>query len=117
MFETTGFVTIIILLKLAAGAMLGLAISWLILRSNSTWKPAVLAAVASGLLFITGSGLVGWASSHEAWMNGKRMDIAPWGENLLWRNRIVEHELLICLLPSSLAALAISFGFRKSPHK
>jgi hypothetical protein len=117
MFKTTGFVTILILLKLAVGAVLGLVISWLILRSNFTWKPAVLAAVASSLLFIVGSGLVGWASSHEAWMNGKRMDIAPWGENLRWRNRIAENELLICLLPSSLAALAVSLNFRKSSHK
>jgi hypothetical protein len=113
MFETTGLVTVVILIRLLVGCVTGLAIAWLVLRSKLTLKAAVYAAIVSSVLFIVGSGLIGWASSHEAWLNGKRLDVAPWGEDLRWRNRIAENEALICFGPTALAAAAVSLAFRK----
>jgi uncharacterized protein YneF (UPF0154 family) len=113
MFETTGLVITVIVIKLLVGAITGLVIAWVILRSKITRKPAILAAIASSVLLILGSGLVGYASAHEAWLNGKRLDVAPSGEDLRWRNRIAEYEALICFGPSALAAGAIAFAFRK----
>jgi hypothetical protein len=113
MFVTTGFIAVVILIKLLVGWVTGLAIAWLILRSKLTLKASVCAAIVSSALFILGSSLVGWASSHEAWLNGKRLDIAPWGEDLRWRNRIAEHEALICFGPTVLVTGAIALAFRK----
>ena len=113
MFITTGMATIMILAKLLVGFLAGLVVAWVVLRSRMTLKAAVLAAIASAFLFILASGFVGWASSHEAWLNGKRLDVAPWGEDLRWRNRIAENEALICFVPSALAACAVAYMFRK----
>ncbi len=113
MFETTGFVAVVILIKFLVGCVTGLAIAWLALRSKLTLKASVCVAIVSSILFILASGLVGWAGSHEAWLDGKRLDVAPWGEDLRSRNRIAEHEALICFGPTALAAGAIALVFRK----
>lgn len=66
--------------------------------------PVLLSAV----LFLIASGFVGWADSHSAIDNGRRLDYAPWGEDLRFRNWIVEHEWLIMLGPSFTAGVAYS---------
>ena len=65
------------------------------------------ASFAVGVVFVLVSGVAGWAASHAAFENGQRMDIAPWGENLRFRNAIAGNEVLLSILASiGTAALA-----------
>jgi hypothetical protein len=113
MFETASSIALDTLLKLFAGGVIGFTTAWLVLRSKLTLKASVRTAVVSSSLFILSFPFVGWARSHEAWLNGRRLDVAPWGENLRLKNRIADNEALICIGPPILAAGAIALAFRK----
>jgi hypothetical protein len=62
--------------------------------------------ILRAVLFVTSSGLVGWADMHSAIQDGRRLDVAPSGEDLRLRNRIVEHDMLIMFAPGFFVALA-----------
>lgn len=66
--------------------------------------------ILGALGFVMASVVCGWAGAHEAFLNGQRVDVAPWGENLWLRNRIVEHEGLSCI--SSRCLVASIVGIR-----
>jgi hypothetical protein len=57
------------------------------------------------MAFLLISGIAGWAGSHAAFMNGRRMDVAPWGEDLRLRNFIAQNEGLLCVVGASIAAV------------
>ena len=59
------------------------------------------------MVFVLVSGIAGWADSHAAFENGRRMDVAPWGEDLRLRNAVAGNELLLCVIASvGIAALS-----------
>jgi hypothetical protein len=100
MFMTWQLALVIIALKFVIGAVIGLAVAGLVYRTRF-----LRGAVFGGVMFLLASGLAGWADSHAAFMNGRRIDVAPWGENLWLRNRIVENETAICVVSTCGAAL------------
>ena len=107
-------VLIIIAVKSLAGAALGLIVTAIVRRSRTTIGLAIGGALLGTLGFLVGASLVGWADAHSAIENGRRLDTAPWGEDLRLRNRIVENAALIyvisaCLLP--LLGLSIRSAF------
>jgi len=93
MFMTPGLALFLIALKLVLGALIGLGTVALAYR-----RRFLRGAVFGGIMFVLASGLAGWADSHAAFMNGQRVDVAPWGENLWLRNRIAENETVICVV-------------------
>jgi hypothetical protein len=109
MFMTPGFALILIALKFVLGALIGLGTVALAYR-----KRFLRGAIFGGVMFVLASGLAGWADSHAAFMNGRRVDLAPWGENLWMRNRIVENETVICVVSACGAALLAGVKARSS---
>lgn len=100
MFMTPGLALILIALKFGLGAVIGLGTVALVYRARF-----VRGAVVGGVVFVLASGLAGWAGSHAAFANGRRLDVAPWGEDLWLRNRIADNETMICLVSTCGAAL------------
>ena len=76
MFMTSGIAVVFIVVEYLIGALIGAATAALIYRSRTTGIRAIRAALVAGLAFVFGSGLAGWADSHAAFYNGRRMDIA-----------------------------------------
>jgi hypothetical protein len=100
MFMTPQFALIVIALKFVVGAVIGLCAVALVYRARF-----VRGVIFGGVVFVLASGLGGWADSHAAFMDGRRLDVAPWGENLWLRNRIAENETAIAVVSSCGAAL------------
>jgi hypothetical protein len=105
MFMSPGFAVVFIILELIAGSVIGFVVAALVFWRRFTLGVALMAPVLGGLAVLVASGVVGWADSHAAFYNGRRLDLAPWGENLWLRNRIAEHGLLLCLVSTCTAAL------------
>jgi hypothetical protein len=114
LFMTTGLAVILIVLRFAVGSVIGLAVVAVIYRSRIGVTLALRGALFAGAGFLIASGIVGWAGSHSAFQNGKRLDLAPWGEDLRLRNRIAENELVLCVSGSVLAALLAGVRLRKA---
>lgn len=108
MFVTWQFALVIIALKFLIGSVIGLAVVALVYRTRF-----LRGAIFGGVMFLLASGLAGWADSHAAFMNGRRLDRAPWGENLWLRNRIVENETTICVVSTCGAALLAGIRRRR----
>jgi hypothetical protein len=76
-------------------------------RRRLTMPRTLRASLAAGVVFVLVSGVAGWAGAHAAFENGRRIDIAPWGEDLRIRNAIAENEVLLCVITSiGIAVLA-----------
>jgi hypothetical protein len=107
MFLTSSMVALLVALKFGAGFIVGAAIAKLIYRSTVTRARILRASLAAGVVFVLVSGAAGWADSHAAFENGRRMDVAPWGEDLRLRNAFTGNEILLCVIASiGMAALA-----------
>lgn len=110
MFATSGIVAMLVGLKLVLGVVLGAGTANLMYRSRLTTTRTKRASVAAALAFVLTSGLAGWAGAHAAFENGRRMDIAPWGEDLRLRNAIAENESLLCVAASIACAALVNVG-------
>jgi hypothetical protein len=118
MFMTVELAIYIIIFKAIFGATIGAVESAFFYRGLLKW-PGMLRGISLGIFgFLTGSFLAGWASQHEAFYNGKRVDVAPWGENLWLRNRVVEYKFLLSFLLATIAVLLGHkvFGQGRSIH-
>ena len=90
-------------MKVLIGCVIGAAETVLLYRSQSTLR-TFLRGIALGVVgYLTGAFLAGWGDAHTYFVNGKRMDQAPWSENLWLRNRLAENEFLLSLLLASIA--------------
>jgi hypothetical protein len=96
---------------LAAGAVIAWCVARLVYRSRVTTGLVVRAVIFGSVMFVAGMLLSGWADNHAYFLNGRRSDMTPWGENLWLRNRLAEHGLLIAVLGSCGAGLLA--GIRK----
>lgn len=105
---------IFIAMKVFIGAIVGAFTTWVIHRSHLRLRNLMMAALLSSFAYLLASGVAGWADSHAAFENGRRLDIAPWGEDLPTRNWIVEHKLLIALGSSVLVALVYGMWSQSS---
>ena len=105
-----GLVAVFIGFKLVIGSLIGLFVTALRYRSRLGFVVAVRAMVISGVVFVLVSGLAGL---HAAFQNGHRINVAPWGEDLRWRNLIAENELLLCIVSSSAASCFAGFRLGK----
>jgi hypothetical protein len=108
MLITWQFLIFVILVKVLIGSVIGIAVTALLYRSQSTFSAFLRGIVLGVLGYLTGAFLAGWGDEHSYFFNGKRMDQAPWGENLWLRNRLAENEFLLSLL---LASIAILIGY------
>jgi hypothetical protein len=108
MFITSGIVIVIVALKFALGFVIGAATAKLIYRSRLTRIRTLRASLAAGVVFVLISGVAGWAGTHVAFENGRRMNVAPWGEDLRMRNAIAGNEALLCVSASIGIAALIS---------
>ncbi len=107
MFVTTGIVAVLVGMKFLIGFIIGFATAKVIYRSRLTRARTLRASLAGGVVFVLVSGVAGWANSHAAFENGRRMDFAPWREDLRLRNAIAGNEVLLCVVASiGIAALA-----------
>ena len=107
MFLTTGIVAVLVGLKFIAGFIIGAVTAMVMYRRRLTVAQTLRASLGAGVVFVLVSGVAGWAGAHAAFENGRRMDIAPWGEDLRFRNAIAEKEILLCVITSiGIAALA-----------
>lgn len=116
MFMTSRLAVVFIVIEYLIGAIIGTATAALIYRSRTTSIRAIRAALIAGLAFAVGSGLAGWADSHAAFYNGRRLDIAPWGEDLRLRNFIAENGVLISVALSIGASALVNLR-SKDPNK
>lgn len=93
-----------IILKVFAGFFIGLIVSTFF---GPRFRPgfAVKCAIVGGIVFLLVSAVSGWAGARAAFMNGRRMDIGPAGEDLWLRNRIAEYGFVIAIVSSFGAAL------------
>lgn len=105
MFMTPGLAVVLIAMKLLFGALIGFVVARVAYRSRISNGLVIKGALFGGLAFLLASGVAGWAGSRAAFVNGHRLDIAPWGEDLWLRNRIAENEFGICLVSACSAAL------------
>jgi hypothetical protein len=112
MFMTPGLALFFIAFKLASGCAIGFFVALVCYRSRITPGLLLRGVLFGGLAFVIASGIAGWAGSHAAFNNGIRPDVAPWGENLWLRNRIVEYEGPTCIASSCIAALLAGIRFR-----
>jgi hypothetical protein len=107
MFLTTGIVAVLVGLKFIAGFIIGAVTAKVMYRRRLTVAQTLRASLGAGVVFVLVSGVAGWVGAHAAFENGRRMDIAPWGEDLRFRNAIAENEILLCVITSiGIAALA-----------
>lgn len=107
MFLTTGIVAVLVGLKFIAGFIIGAVTAMVMYRRRLTVAQTLRASLGAGVVFVLVSGVAGWVGAHAAFENGRRMDIAPWGEDLRFRNAIAENEILLCVITSiGIAALA-----------
>jgi hypothetical protein len=107
---------VVIAALVLAGAAIGVILTSVVHRSRTTLGLVIGGALLGALGLLIGVFLVGWADAHAAFENGHRLDIAPWGENLWLRNRIVENSVLICLIPACvfpLLGLSVRYAFRR----
>lgn len=111
---TPGMAVITITAKFLVGCLVGLATAALILRSRLTVGQCIRSSVLAGFAFMMGSGAAGWADAHAAFQDGRRMDFAPWGEDLRLRNVIAENEMAMSLGLSVGAALLINVRRKRS---
>jgi hypothetical protein len=109
MLMTWQILVLLILVKVLIGSVIGVAETGILYRSQSTPRAFLRGIVLGVLGWLTGAFLAGWGDAHSYFFNGKRMDQAPWGENLWLRNRLAENEILLSLL---LASIAIFIGFK-----
>ncbi len=110
MFASSGFVAVLIVLKLALGFIIGAGTAKLIYNSRLTATRTKRACIVAGVVFVVMSGVAGWAGAHAAFENGRRMDIAPWGEDLRIRNAIADNENLLCVIASIATAAFANVG-------
>jgi hypothetical protein len=103
-FLTPQLALFIIATELLIGGIAGALTSLVIARSRATRKIVLSSATAAGIIFLLSIGIAGWAGSHAEWYNGKLVDRTSWGENLYWRNRIVENQYLLSFAGSIIAA-------------
>ena len=108
MFLTSGIVAMLVVLHFGAGFITGAITAMLIYRSRLTTSRVLRASVSAGVAFVLVSGVAGWAGSHAAFENGHRLDFAPWGEDLRFRNAIAGNETLLCLVASTGAAILVN---------
>ena len=107
MFLTSGVVAILVGLKFAVGFIIGAATATLIYRFRLTTSRTLRASLSAAVVFVLVSGIAGWAGSHAAFENGRRLAFAHLGEDLRFRNAIAGNETLLCLIASTgIAALA-----------
>jgi len=108
------FLSIVLVVAVAFGATIGLVESWILYRDRLTLRVKLWSVVLGIVGFLSGGFLAGWAGDHEAFENGRRLDVAPWGENLWLRNRISEHAFLISVLfPTLLIVIGYAVFGRK----
>jgi hypothetical protein len=110
MFMTPELALVVIALKFLIGSIIGLGVVALVYRTRF-----LRGAIFGGVMFLLASGLAGWADSHAAFMNGRRVDIAPWGENLWLRNRIAGNGTALCI--ASCCGGALLAGIKRPPKK
>jgi len=109
MFITWQLAILIILMNVLLGSVIGVVGTALLYRSQSTPRDFLKGIVLGVLGWLTGGFLAGWGDAHSYFLNGKRMDQAPWGENLWLRNRLAENGILLSFL---LASIAIFIAYR-----
>jgi hypothetical protein len=110
MFLTPAIIVVLIVLKYLFGALIGASTTAIIYRTRATTRRVIRAAIFGGAAFLFGSGLAGWADAHASFENGRRMEIAPWGEDLRFRNFIAENGLVISIVLSVCVAAMINVG-------
>jgi hypothetical protein len=110
MFMTIGIAAVLIFGKFLAGALIGASTAALIYRSRTTVRRVLRASFFAGTAFLFGAGLAGWADSHASFENGRRVEVAPWGEDLRFRNFIAENGLAISIALSAGVAAMINVG-------
>jgi len=104
----------IILDKVLMGSVIGVVETALLYRSQATLRAFLRGIVLGVLGWFTGGFLAGWGNSHSYFLNGKRMDQAPLGENLWLRNRLAENGTLISFLLASIA-IFIAYKLARRP--
>src|SRR5215467_7676946 len=112
MFISPEFVLYVVLIKLSIGSVIGLIVVGILYRSRFNCWLAIRGALLGAVAFLLVSLTAGWAQSHAAFQNGRRMPIAPWLEDLRLRNFIADNELVLCVAGSSIAALLAGIRFR-----
>ncbi len=112
MFLTIGIVAMLAALKFAVGFIMGDGTAKAIYRSRVTTARTIRAFISAGIVYVLISGFAGWAGSHAAFENGRRLDVAPWGEDLRLRNAIAGNEILLCLTASIGTAVLANFRTR-----
>jgi hypothetical protein len=88
-----------------AGAAIGMLVADIIYRTRMTLGLASLSGLLGAVGYLFGAWVVVWADSHSYIDNGVRLDLTPDGENLWLRNRLVEHPLLVYVIPAVLLPL------------
>jgi|SRR5581483_7578069 len=113
MFATPGLAGLFILMEVFGGVFIGLIVSTFF---GPRFRPglAVKCAMVGGLVFLLVSLISGWAGARAAFVNGRRMDVGPAGENLWLRNRIAEYGFIIAVVSSFGAALVCGLLSRPS---
>jgi hypothetical protein len=112
MYSTSSLALFLILMKLFGGFFIGLLVSTFF-GPRFRVGLAVKCAIMGGIVFLVVSAISGWAGSHAAFINGRRMDIGPDGEGLWLRNRIAEYGFIIAIVASFVAALATGLLSRR----
>jgi len=104
----------IILDKVLMGSVIGVVETALLYRFQATLRAFLRGIVLGVLGWFTGGFLTGWGNSHSYFLNGKRMDQGPSGENLWLRNRLAENGILLSFLLASIA-IFIAYKLARRP--
>jgi len=94
--------------EIVIGSAIGLCTAGVIFGAHLTKKTACQVMIASATVFLASTWICGWAGEHSAIVNGQRLDIAPWGEDLRIRNWFAENEAWLSFGGSFAAAFASS---------
>ncbi len=105
LFYSPTLAIIFIVIELILGGGIGIVAVVVAYRSRINRALLARAALLGGVVFLVVMAMSGWAGSHAAFYNGKRMDVAPWGENLWLRNRLADYGGVIGIVGSASAGL------------
>ncbi|HVP00371.1 MAG TPA: hypothetical protein VMT15_20005 [Bryobacteraceae bacterium] len=117
LFFNSALAIYIVVVELVLGALVGTAAAAIAYRSRLNRALFVRAGLFGSLVFFIVTMVSGWAGAHAAFSNGKRMDVAPWGENLWLRNRLADYEGMIAFTGSALAGVLAGVRFKIKTEK
>lgn len=112
MSATAGLASIIIAAEFLLGSIMGLVVAAAIFRSRLRLRPAIIAAICAGAVFVCASWIAVWADLSISFVEGHVMAVDPWSNCPELANCIADNRLALSISSSVAAAAIVCLCFR-----